>query len=98
MDDTQCRIIRLPYDSPLLFPILFQNIIDPAKADVGGLALVHAAVAPADAVVEGQPERLRGQHGILVVDAFDNVVLDAPQRNNCKICMTRTKLSFATMQ
>ena len=70
----------LPYDPSLLLPILPQDVVDPAGADVGTLALVHAAVAPSHTVVERQPECLRGQHGIIIVDGFDDVTLNGTQR------------------
>ena len=47
------RIIRLPYGPPLFIPILVQNVVDPAKADVGSLAHIHAAIAPSNTVMEG---------------------------------------------
>ena len=75
-----CRISGLPYAPSLLLPILSQDVINPAGADVGPLGLVHAAVAPSHTVVERQPECLRGQHGIIIVDGFDDVTLNGTQR------------------
>ena len=72
----------LTYSPSVLLPIPSQDVIDPAGADVGTLALVHAAVAPSDAVVEGQPQCLRGQHRIIMVDGFDDVILNGTQRDN----------------
>ena len=46
-------IIRLPYDPPLLIPILVQYVVDPAEADVGSLGHIHAAIAASNTVMEG---------------------------------------------